>query len=349
MDVFARPLVLCLLAAPLLAGALLPPLRDAGRDAAMHVPGSIAEKLAFGAPSGTLADWRRVKLAWLLWTLLVIALAGPRILVPTPALPASGRDIVLVLDLSGSMDRKDFELDGRPARRLDAVKSVAARFVRGRSGDRVGLVIFAERAFFAAAPTFDVESVARTVEEATIGIAGRSTAIGEGLGLALKRLEASASSSRVVILLSDGANNAGSVGPSDVATLARDLGIRVHTIALGQNDLDTVADDPDSVDSATLRRVADLSGGTAFRVRTTSDLESVARVIDGMEASGTVAPPAQAYRSLWPWPAAGAFAVALVILALDWGLLPARRAGPAAVRRSHRLAAARIARRAPRD
>jgi Ca-activated chloride channel family protein len=324
MDSLATPLALLLLPLPMLAALLLPPFRDRGVGAALRVPDAIAARFAFATDMGAAAR-THTWLAWTVWAALVIALAGPRMLVPSPALPVSGRDIVLVLDLSGSMDRKDFSIDGQPARRLDAVKKVAIDFVRGRSGDRIGLVIFAERAFFAAAPTFDVESVARTIDEATIGIAGRSTAIGEGLGLALKRLGASPSPSRVVILLSDGANNAGTVGPSDVAVLARELGIRVHTIALGENDLESTTDDPDAVDAATLRRVAELSGGTAFRVRTTADLEQVGHAIDAMETSRGAAPPARVYRSLWIWPAMIALAASLAILALDWGLLPAGR------------------------
>ena len=321
MDLFATPLALLLLPLPLLVMASMPPRRDGDAGAALVVPEAIAARLEAGG--GAVGAGRsRFALASILWVALILALAGPRQLVPTPALPVSGRDIVLVLDLSGSMDRKDFDIDGQPARRLDAVKKVAIEFVRKRAGDRVGLVIFAERAFFAAAPSFDIESIARSIDEATIGIAGRSTAIGDGLGLALKRLEASTSPSRVVILLSDGANNAGTVGPSDVAVLARELGIRVHTIALGEHDLDTTTDDPDAVDAATLRRVAELSGGTAFRVRTTADLEAVGRSIDAMEASRTAAPAAEVWRDWWIYPAAVAFVAALAIVALEQGLVP---------------------------
>lgn len=314
---FATPLAFLALPLPLLA-LLLPPA-GTGSGAALVVPETIAARLAAaeGAPTGRLARIGRVVLPLLLWIALVVALAGPRVVAPSAALPVSGRDIVLALDLSGSMDRKDFDLDGRPARRLDALKAVASRFVRGRAGDRIGFVVFAEKAFFAAAPSHDVEGVARVIDAATIGIAGRSTAIGEGLGLALKRLEASRATSRVVILLSDGANNAGSVGPSDVAGLARELGIRVHTIAMGPNDLETTTDDPDAVDTATLRRIADLSGGTAFRVRSTAELDAVTRAIDALETDPGRAPAAIVERDLWPWPAGLALALALLLALLD--------------------------------
>ena len=338
-DLFASPLALLLLPLPLVALLLLPPA--AGEEGgAMRVPETIAARLAAGI-GARVAGRSRLGLAGLLWIALILALAGPQRLEPSPALPVSGRDLVLVLDLSGSMDRKDFEIDGTPARRLDAVKKVAAAFVRGRTGDRIGLVIFAERAFFAAPPTFDTESVARTIEAATIGIAGRSTAIGEGLGLGLKRLAKSPAPSRVVILLSDGANNAGTVGPRDVAVLARDLGIRVHTIALGANELGMVGDDPDAVDAATLRRVAELSGGTAFRVRSTGDLEAVSATLDAMEANRGRAAAAQIFHSYWVYPAVAALLLALALAASDAGLLTRSALAQTFGRRGRRRPSAR--------
>lgn len=336
----ATPLALLLLPLPLLA-FLLPAAKPTG-GRPLDVPETIAARLdsAAGSAANPLGRATRLALPVLVWIALVVALAGPRTVAPTAALPLSGRDIVMALDLSGSMDRKDFELDGRPVRRLDALKSVAAEFVRRRAGDRIGLVVFAERAFFAAAPSHDVEGVARVVETATIGIAGRSTAIGEGLGLALKRLDASPARSRVVILLSDGANNAGSVGPSDVAGLARELGIRVHTIAMGQAELGDAGADSDAVDAATLRRIAELSGGTAFRVRTTAELEAVTRAIDALEADGGLAPARIVERDLWPWPAGLAFLLALLI-AVGEGLSATafRRRAPAGSARDGGLAA----------
>lgn len=296
---FAFPYAFLLLPLPLLALLLLPPRRAA--TGALIVPDSIAERLAAGAADGVRARARRL-LPALLWLALVVALAGPQRLEPVAALPTTGRDIVLSIDLSGSMEKEDFALDGAPVTRLDAVKRVASGFVRSRAGDRVGLVIFAETAYFAAPLTFDVESVARTIEEATIGISGRSTAIADGLGLAMKRLERSDAASRVVILLSDGANNAGTVQPDDAGALARRLGVRVHTIALGPEDLETAPQSRDAVDTATLRSIANESGGETFRVRTTADLESVTRAIDALETSAFDRPAAQIYRAYWVYP-----------------------------------------------
>jgi len=246
-----------------------------------------------------------------LWLLLVTALAGPQVLSQTKVLPASGRDIILAIDLSGSMEREDFELDGQPLSRLNAVKRVAGEFTTRRAGDRIGLVIFGDKAYFASPLTYDLEAVARTIAEASIGISGRSTAIGDGLGLTLKRLQVSNASSRVVILLSDGVSTAGSVPPADVGALAASLGITVHTIALGPNDLESDPKSRDAVDTATLRTIAATSGGETFRVRTLSDLVHVAEAIDKLEPNLSERPPLTVYRNYWTIPATLAFFIAL--------------------------------------
>lgn len=308
---FAAPYAFLLLPLPLLALLLLPPRRAA--TGALIVPASIAARLTAGSADGVRVRARRLLPAFL-WLALVVALAGPQRLEAVAALPTSGRDIVLSIDLSGSMEKEDFDLDGAPVSRLDAVKRVASSFVRSRGGDRVGLVIFAETAYFAAPLTFDVESVARAVDEAVIGISGRSTAISDGLGLAMKRLERSDAASRVVILLSDGANNAGTVQPDDAGALARRLGIRVHTIALGPDDLETAPQSRDAVDTATLRSIAGESGGETFRVRTTADLEAVTGAIDALETSAFDRPAAQIHRAYWIYPASLALLLSLGLI-----------------------------------
>jgi Ca-activated chloride channel family protein len=226
---------------------------------------------------------------------------------------------VLVLDLSGSMERTDFKLEGKTVRRLDAVKVVAAEFARRRAGDRIGLVFFAEQAEMAAVPTFDVAAVEAAIREASIGVLGRSTAIGDGLGLALKRLRESTSPSKVVVLLSDGTSTAGAVGPRAAADLARRLGIRVHTIALGVDEAlsDTSGGVGSLVDTATLEAIAAASGGEAFRVRSTEDLRAVTAAIESLEAGEAEAPPAAVAEPLWPWPAGAAFLAATALFLMQ--------------------------------
>ena len=311
MPDFAFPFAF--LALPLaLLGRLLPPDRGT-RSGAVYVPPSIAARLPATGDS-EMGKRLFLLLPVMLWLLLVTALAGPRIPVETNALPISGRDIVLVLDLSGSMATTDFQFEGKAVSRLDAVKRVASRFVEGRAGDRIGLVIFAEKAYFAAPLTYDVRALAATIRGATIGISGRSTAIANGLGLALKRLERSAAKSRVIILLSDGTDTSGSVPPTEVGRLAKRLGVRIDTIALGTQDLTTTADGRDAVDTRTLKSIAEGSGRTAFRVRTFDDLQKVAASIDRLEPTVSGKPPMMAWRDLWIWPAGAALCLALVLL-----------------------------------
>ncbi|ACA15902.1 von Willebrand factor type A [Methylobacterium sp. 4-46] len=309
---FAAPLALLLLPLPLLVARLAPPER-AGGAGALLVPDSIIGRIGRAEDLRAAARRRRL-LAGLLWTCLVVALAGPRLVLPATALPASGREIMLALDLSGSMERVDFSIDGRNVSRLAAVKQVGADFIRRRAGDRIGLVIFADQADVAASLSFDTAAVVHALEEAQIGLVGRSTGIGDGLGLALKRLDAATAREKVVILLSDGANNAGQTTPHDVAGLARDLGIRVHTIALGPRDLSDADGDPDVVDTEALRDVSATSGGRFFRVRTTDDLAAVADAIDEVEGGRAKAPPVPLRRDLWPWPGGLALLTALSLL-----------------------------------
>lgn len=308
---FASPLVFLLLPLPFFAMRLLPGSRAV--TGALKVPATIATRLPRASVDGVRVKARRA-LPLLLWLALITAIAGPQKLEAVEALPVTGRDLVLAVDLSGSMEKEDFSLDGQTVSRLQAVKTVAKDFVERRAGDRIGLVLFAEQAYVAAPLTFDVAAVARAIDEATIGISGRSTAIAGGLGLAVKRLSKSEARSRVVVLLSDGSDTSGTVEPRDAAGLAKRLGITVHTIALGPVDLETRPKDRDAVDTATLRAIADTSGGQSFRVRDTADLEAVTAEIDRLEASGFDAPPATVRRDYWPYPATLALAVSLCLV-----------------------------------
>jgi Ca-activated chloride channel family protein len=310
----AAPLALALLPLPLLAWRFLPPAGDP--SGALRVPSSIKARFQIAQP-GPIANSGRAVLCWLVWLGIICALADPRVTLAAPALPASGREIILVLDLSGSMEQRDFTVDGEPVRRIDAMRRVAKEFIRRRAGDRIGLVVFAEVAYVAAAPTFDIAAVNQALDDVSIGLVGRSTAIGTGLGLALKRLRESNASTRLVILLSDGADNASSADPLAVARLAGTLGIRVHTIAFGLHDLANPEGDPDPVDTETLRKVAEASGGTAFRVHSTEELEEVSQSIERLESSSATAPPTVIRKDLWFYPGALAFLASFALLVLD--------------------------------
>ncbi|WGD32374.1 VWA domain-containing protein [Ancylobacter sp. WKF20] len=307
----AFPWALLLLPLPLLA-RLLPTAR-APEETALHVaPGAFAAALPARA-GGDRAGHAVLIAAWMS---LVVALAGPQIAATRELVTASGREILLALDLSGSMLKEDFVLDGKPLSRLEAVKRVAARFVVARQGDRIGLVIFGDRAYVAQPPTFDVASVARAIEVAQIGISGRSTAIADGLGLATRRIMGSDATTKVVVLLSDGVDTSGKVQATDVARLSASHGVRVHTIALGPEDIEDQPTARDAVDAVALREIAAVGGGTSFRVRSLADLEAMAATLDQLEPNPMKRPPLRYWRPLWMWP--GGAALALVVLLAAW-------------------------------
>jgi len=305
----AFPAALLLLPVPVLAALALPPRKL--QSTGLRIPLALRDRFLDGQ-----AGYRKLSygamLAWVAWIFLVVALAGPRIVATSPALPASGRDIMLALDLSGSMTKEDFTLDGKAASRLNVLKRIGSELIRRRAGDRIGLVIFAESAFAAAPLSFDVAAVSQSLNEMEIGLVGRSTAIGEGLGLALKHLADSNATSRVIILLSDGANNAGSSDPAAVSELAKSMGVKVFTIGLGINDTADVTDDPDAVDFGALKHFAEITGGSAFRARTTEELDAAAQAIEALVPTPIAAPPTLIHRDLWAYPAA------LALMACLW-------------------------------
>jgi len=308
---FAAPAALALLPAPLLCAFSRRAPPSAG---GLALPGSIRDRLLVRSSEFAYAQFSwRLAAAGVAWIGLVLALAGPRVADAVAALPASGRDIMLALDLSGSMTKRDFTLDGVSVSRLELVKHVGSELIRRREGDRIGLVVFAETAFAAAPLSFDIRAVGRTLSEMEIGLVGRSTAIGEGLGLALKRLAVSTAPSRVVILLSDGANNAGSSEPAAVAALGRRMGVKIYTIGLGIEDTSTSPDDSDAVDFVALQNIAEIGGGAAFRARTGADLDAAARAIEALASGPAPAPPRVIFRDLWTYPATLAFAACAAI------------------------------------
>ncbi|MGB0661643.1 MAG: VWA domain-containing protein [Mangrovicoccus sp.] len=315
MPELADPWALLLLPLPLLGARFLPALQTGG--AALEVPDRIGAALmaAGRAHTGGSRGKLRQILLWAIWVLLVIAIAGPRIVSPVSALRVSGRDFAVVLDLSGSMIRDDFYLNDQPITRLDAVKYVGADFVRRRAGDRVALIVFGSEAYYAAAFSYDVEAVAQRIETATIGISGRATNIPDGLGLALKRLQHSDAASKVILLLSDGSSNAGATEPVGVAAMAKEMGVVIHTIALGPKDTaDASPSDQGVVDEKTLRILAEITGGETFRVRTTDDLIAVGAALDQLESTEGQGLSAGLFKELWVWPAGFALVLSLALI-----------------------------------
>ena len=151
-------------------------------------------------------------------------------------LPLTGRSLMLAVDLSGSMKEKDMELNGKSANRLEVVKSVLRTFIKRRSGDRLGLILFGSQAYLQTPLTFDIKTLLQMLEESELGLAGERTAIGDSIGLAIKKMKNLSSEEKVLILLTDGQNTAGEVSPEDAASVAAKIGLKIHTIGVGADE-----------------------------------------------------------------------------------------------------------------
>lgn len=313
------PLALMLLPAPLLWPIFIRSRFRHERIQAgdgIELPPSLALALSHPDTASAQHDIARLILPVLAWLCLITALAQP--VRPGDAVisPASGRAMVLAIDLSGSMEREDFTLDGVAADRLTIVQSVAQDFITRRQGDRLGLVVFGKDAYIASPLTFDLNGLADSLAGVGIGMAGRSTAIGDALGLSLSMLRKDSASSKAIILLSDGTNNAGTVEPEAAASLAREFGVRVHTIALASEHTITrgYATSPSAdLDEATLKAVAEAAGGEYFRARTTAELTRMYAAIDQLESSAEDAPPTRPTDDLRVWPLIALFLTTLAM------------------------------------
>ena len=319
---FAWPWMFALLPLPWLAWRFLPP---APPGAALRLPQRIT--LAH-AGSGMRAARRRIVVAALAWLLLVCAAARPQQPAPPQALAHSGRALMLAVDCSGSMAIEDMRFGGMAVSRFAAVKAIAQRFIEKRSGDDVGLVLFGTQAFLLTPMTFDVDAVAKQMAGAAIGLAGRETAIGDAIVLAVKHLDALPARARVLVLLTDGVNTAGSVAPLDAAKLAKAAGVRIYTIGVG-SDAQTLGVfgmplpvAQGELDVQALTRIADETGGHFFRAADGDQLAAAYRTIDALEPLARGESMLRPDREWYPWPLG--LALLLGCTLLPWRGLSAR-------------------------
>jgi Ca-activated chloride channel family protein len=258
-------------------------------------------------------------IAVIAWLLLVTASSRPQWLGEPVALPVSGRDLLLAVDLSESMTETDFEIQGQRVDRLTAAKWVAQDFIKRREGDRIGLVLFGEQAYLQTPLTFDRDTVLTMLDEAQIGLAGRATAIGDSIGLAIKRLRENENSNRVLILMTDGANTAGEVDPLQAADLAAREGLTVYTIGIGADEMlvrslfGTRRVNPSAdLDELTLQAIAEKTGGRYFRARDVAELEAIYQLLDELEPVERDPQMFRPVKALFYWP----LAAALLLVAL---------------------------------
>jgi Ca-activated chloride channel homolog len=299
---FAWPWMFVLLPLPFLVWWLCPPYRR--RERALRVPFFHLFAAALGeTPTEGAAVMRRrlpqAVVAVLVWGLLVTALARPQWLGPPVTRTLSARDLMLAVDISGSMDQADFKApDGTMLRRLDGVKRVVDDFIAHRQGDRIGLILFGTRAYVQAPFTQDLAAVRGLLNQAEVAMAGQQTAIGDAIGLTIKAFEASQAEQRTLILLTDGNDTASRIPPAKAAEVARRNGVTIDTIGIG----DPAAQGENRVDLDTLRQIADETGGHMYDARDMSRLGEVYAEIDRLTP---VKLQTQSYRpklDLFQWP-----------------------------------------------
>ncbi len=316
---FEWPLVLLALPLPVLIYYLLP-MRSQYRQAALRVPALDDFRLGTTAPAEIRPRRWRQLLSLLAWVLLVLASSRPQWLGETVATPLSGRDLMMAVDLSDSMRTADFKIEGDQVNRLQATKRVASKFIERRRGDRLGLILFGSQAYLQAPLTFDSKTVNRLLREAAIGLAGERTAIGDAIGLALKRLDLESDNSRVLILMTDGANTAGEVTPIKAAQLAAERDLKIYTIGIGADEqIETTwfglrrVNPSTQLDEKTLREIARVSGGAYFRARDSEELEKIYRLLDELEPMPRDRQNLRAVEELFVWPLALALLLAATL------------------------------------
>ncbi|MDP1664011.1 MAG: VWA domain-containing protein [Methylobacter sp.] len=315
---FEWPWLLAALPLPLLIRWLVPAKMPV-EQAALKVP--FLEDFSDGetrAVSQT-RQWPLL-LAAIAWLLLVIACTRPQWLGEPIEQAVSGRDLMLAVDLSGSMEEQDFVINKRAVDRLTAAKGVAGEFINRRVGDRVGLILFGTQAYLQTPLTFDRKTVMTLLNEAVIGLAGDNTAIGDAIGLAVKRLKNEQTNSRVLVLMTDGANTAGEISPLKAAELAADNHLKIYTIGIGADEMivrsffgNRKVNPSVDLDEKTLIKIAESTGGQYYRARNTDELNNIYMRLDELEP---VEKDKQYFRprsELYYWPLSLALALAAVI------------------------------------
>lgn len=312
---FAWPWMFLLLPLPWLVRYLLP----AGSPtlSAIRIP-------SLNGLSNTQQSMRAKPWMWALltlcWCLLIAASARPQWLGEPLPVRSEGREIMLAVDLSGSMEIADMQLNDRSVDRLTMVKAVLGDFITRREGDRLGLIFFADTAFLQTPMTYDRETVRQMLEESVLGLVGERTAIGDAIALAVKRFRSKDETNRVLVLLTDGQNTAGNLTPDQALELADAFDVRIYPIAVGAEEV--VVDsffgqrrvNPSrDLDVPLMQRIAETTGGRYFRARSTEELEQIYQLLDELEPIAGSPQQLRPRQALYFWPLSGALLLMVVI------------------------------------
>lgn len=280
----------------------------------------------FKLMSGEQQTQYRRSFPWLwfiVWLALVGAAMRPQWLGEPITVPQEGREIMIAVDLSASMDETDMRLNGLPVNRLTMLKYVLQDFIDRRVGDRLGLILFADTAFVQTPLTFDRETVKQMLDEAVLGLVGDKTAIGDALGLAAKRFKDKDDSNRILILLTDGQNTAGNITPREALEVAKQTGIKVYTIGIGADEMEvrsffgTRRVNPSAdLDERLLTAIATETGGQYFRAKDTQQLTNIYKILDQMEPVEDDPVQLRPQQALFYWPLAFALGLSILISGL---------------------------------
>ncbi|EIL90051.1 Mg-chelatase subunit ChlD [Rhodanobacter fulvus Jip2] len=312
---FAWPWIAVLLPLPWLLHRVV---RAAAPVQALHLP-QPGVQLSRAAGQAT-----RGVMPWLLalaWLCLLAAAARPQWIGPPQAQQRSGRALMMAVDLSGSMQTDDMELAGQRVSRFGAVEAIAGDFISRRSGDELGLILFGSQAFLVTPLTYDLGAVRAQLQGAAVGLAGTETAIGDAIAVAVKRLAALPEPARVLVLLTDGVNNAGSIEPRDAARAAKAAGVRIYTIGIGATRMrvpgffgSQLVNPSADLDADMLTAMAKQTGGRFFRATDSDELADAYRAIDALEPMPQHGPALRPRHEWFRWPLGAA--VILLLLAL---------------------------------
>jgi len=304
---FAWPWMFLLLPLPLLVWYLIPPLA-ARHGSALRIP-YLDDFSAVAADEISVSSSKLPLLLLLLgWLALITATARPAWVGDPVEVSRSGRDLMLAIDLSGSMEEKDFQLRGRRVDRLTATKAVAGEFIKKREGDRIGLILFGDQAYLQTPLTFDRQTVHRLLNESATRLAGRNTAIGDAIGLAIKQLRKQEDRQQVLILMTDGTNTAGRVGPLEAAKMAAQEKLKIYTVGIGaaprtkRGLFGMRSAGRSDLDEKTLKAIAKETGGQYFRAHNTREFARIYEELDRLEP---VEKESESYRprhDLFHWP-----------------------------------------------
>ncbi|RYI16104.1 MAG: VWA domain-containing protein [Acetobacteraceae bacterium] len=312
MLTLAYPWALAFLALPLLVRWMFPEHREPRQGLVVPFLGRLADQSGRKPSEGAVVmrgGWLRGIWLALAWASIVVAIARPQWIEPPLTKDVPMRDLLLAVDLSGSMETKDFRnAQGKTVDRLTAVKEVLDDFLMKRKGDRVGLIFFGSAPFVQAPFTSDLAVCRELLDEAQVKMAGPQTAFGDALGLAITVFDRSTVKDRVLIALTDGNDTASKVPPANAAQIAKDKGIIIHTISVG----DPKAAGEDALDEVALKAVASASGGTYAHAGDRAELDAIYKKIDALETRKVNTVTHRPRRDVYWWPLAAGFCITLV-------------------------------------